>query len=216
MDAAAPEPEARTRAIPEDGYRAVVLGSTGAIGRELVAELVQEPRCGAVVAVTRRAVAEADYGSAFPSLPEGADTSKLTIAVVDFDKMVEASQTLPGDADAAYAHKEVFAGAHFVACCLGASPFNEKADLIYPAAGVKYAAAAGVTQYSLVTSAGASHTSWVSYLKMKGQQEEDAKEGGFPRLTIFRPVGPASGFPPCVWCLLGRVSGAMGALPSGR
>lgn len=93
----------------QEGYRAVVLGSTGAIGRELVAELVASPLCGSVVAVTRRSVQEQDYPTAFASLVAGATTNaKLSVAVVDYEAMANDG-----------AHADVFAGANFVACCLG-------------------------------------------------------------------------------------------------
>lgn len=130
------------------------------------------------MAVSRRAIPESEYAAAFPSLAEGCDISKIKIAVVDFEKMVEE--------EGSYA--DIFAGTHFVASALGTSPWTQRVDVDYSAAGAKLAAAAGtVTQFSLVTSAGASPTSWIGYLKAKGRQEQDCKALAFPRLTVLRP-----------------------------
>ena len=193
-----PEPVAEQEALAPlpDGYRAVVLGSTGAIGRELVAELVSSTKCGSVVAVTRRVLAEGvtcgkfpaeHVGACFPRLAASVQGSqglaKLEIAVVDWEALCSGA-----------AHNDLFAGAHFVACCLGTSRAAEggkagfeRCDLDYTSAAAQLARDAGCPQYTLVTSKGASATSYIFYMKIKGKQEVAAKALGFPRLTIFQP-----------------------------
>jgi oxidoreductase len=182
-----------------DGYRAVVIGATGAIGRELVAELVVSPKCGSVVAVTRRKLGDATSGpfppehvaDSFPALGaggrhEGTAATKLEIAVVDWESVCNAA----GDGT----HDSLCAGAHFVACCLGTTKGDAgskaafaRCDLDYTTAAAQLAKRGGCTQYTLVTSKGASSSSCIFYIKIKGQQEDVAKELGFSRLTIWQP-----------------------------
>jgi uncharacterized protein YbjT (DUF2867 family) len=143
----------------------------------VVSELLQSSKCGSVVVTSRRSIPESAYAETFPSLPAGADTSKLTIAEIDYERMTDEG-----------AHADVFRGAHFVVSTLGTSPYTKRVDLDYSNAGARLAAAAGtVTHFSLVTSQGASASSWIGYLKVKGQQEEYARTLGFPRLALFRP-----------------------------
>ena len=182
-----------------DGYRAVVVGSTGAIGRELVAELVMSPRCGSVVAVTRRSLGASSSGpfppehvaACFPALAPGgryeaqaaAKLSKLEVAVVDWEAICNGNGS-----------HDLCERAHFVACCLGTTKGDAgskaqfaRCDLDYTTAAAQMAKRAGCLQYSLVTSQGASSSSCIFYMKIKGQQEDVAKELGFSRLTIWQP-----------------------------
>jgi oxidoreductase len=192
------------------GYRAVVVGSTGAVGRELVAQLAASPQCGAVVAVTRRAVPAAEFGRVFPSLAD-TDAGKVEVAVTDFERLCDeaegngkggnersssgsGSKSDSGDAETADAAagslngSQLFAGAHFVMGCLGASPFSKRVDHDYAVAAEKLARrSASVTQFSLVSTSGASPTSMFGYMKVKGQVENVAREQGFSRLTLVRP-----------------------------
>ena len=70
-------------------YIALVVGSTGAVGREVVAELVQSSKCGHVIALSRRDIPEDKWPQAFPSLDADAAKTKLEIRVVDFDDQKE-------------------------------------------------------------------------------------------------------------------------------
>lgn len=88
-------------------YSAVVIGSTGAIGREVVRELVGRASCSKVVALVRKEVPETELSTKFPGL----DTSKrdkLELRVVDFDHLSEADLLPHGETE----HKVGF-------CCLG-------------------------------------------------------------------------------------------------
>lgn len=207
--------------LPQN-YRAVVLGATGAIGRELVAHLAASKRCGTVVAVTRRQIDEGEFPTVFPNLAVPGDAKKVEIAVVDFERLcsnfLDASgknlkQAKPkakkverdskeesadsddqeGDSSSSKEADEgegavVFAGAHLVASCLGTSPWSKRVDVDYANAGAQAARAGGtVAQFSLVTSEGASSSSFIGYLKAKGQAEDDARAMKFSRLSLVRP-----------------------------
>jgi oxidoreductase len=84
------------------GYVALVQGATGAVGRELVAELVQSPSCTKLIAVTRREIPEATWSDAFPSMDASAAQSKLEIVPVDFEELHRDWKKIPAEFDAAF------------------------------------------------------------------------------------------------------------------
>ncbi|GMF64665.1 unnamed protein product [Phytophthora lilii] len=69
------------------GYVALVQGATGAVGRDLVAELVQSASCDKVVALTRREIPDTQWSATFPSMDVSAAQSKLEIVSVDFEEL---------------------------------------------------------------------------------------------------------------------------------
>ncbi|GMF45754.1 unnamed protein product [Phytophthora fragariaefolia] len=83
-------------------YVALVIGSTGAVGRDLVAELVASVRCSKVIALARRDIPESAWGATFPSLDAQAAKGKLEVRHVDFDALSEADVTAADGVDAAF------------------------------------------------------------------------------------------------------------------
>lgn len=75
-------------------YVALVIGSTGAVGRDLVAELVASAKCAKVIALTRREIPESKWPTAFPALDVAQAQSKLEIRAVEFDQLASDSQVL--------------------------------------------------------------------------------------------------------------------------
>lgn len=144
---------------------AVVAGATGLIGKELVRQLLDDPRYEQVIALTRR--------------PWNQDHAKFINVVTDFkdlDKVLEP-----------YRVDDVF-------CCLGTTiakagskdKFKE-VDLTYPLALAKATLALGATQYLLVTALGADKSSSIFYNRVKGQVEEAIAAEPFSAIHIFRP-----------------------------
>jgi hypothetical protein len=155
-------------------------------------------KCGSVVAVTRRSLGAASgpfppehVAECFPALAAGgrydaqaaAKLSKLEVAVVDWEAICNDSGT-----------HDLCEGAQFVACCLGTTKGDAgskaqfaRCDLDYTTAAAQMAKRAGCLQYSLVTSQGASSSSCIFYMKIKGQQEDVARDLGFSHLTIWQP-----------------------------
>ncbi|GMF43849.1 unnamed protein product [Phytophthora fragariaefolia] len=84
------------------GYVALVQGATGAVGRDLVAELVQSPSCSRVIALTRREIPETQWSQAFPSMNVAAAQTKLEIVPVDFEELHRDWKKVTGDVDAAF------------------------------------------------------------------------------------------------------------------
>ncbi|KAL4166912.1 hypothetical protein KRP22_012399 [Phytophthora ramorum] len=140
------------------GYVALVQGATGAVGRDLVAELVQSPSCAKVVALTRREIPVTSWGAAFPSM----------------DKV-------PADVNAAFSclgttRKDA-----------GSAEAFRKVDLEYVAKFAELAKDAGVPYFGLLTASNANKDSWFLYPQTKGEVEESIKQLSFERTSIFRP-----------------------------
>lgn len=83
-------------------YVALVIGSTGAVGRELVAELVESAKCKKVIALARRDVPESAWTKTFPSLDAAAAQGKLEVRRVDFDSLTPESVASTDKVDAAF------------------------------------------------------------------------------------------------------------------
>lgn len=83
-------------------YVALVIGSTGAVGRDVVAELVASAKCSKVIALARREVPEAAWSSTFPSLDAEAAKGKLEVRRVDFDSLSDADISANDKVDAAF------------------------------------------------------------------------------------------------------------------
>ena len=146
-------------------YHALVLGATGATGRELVNQLLAYPGCASVSIFVRKK----------PDL----DHQKLKIYEIDFLKL--------------HNYKNLVFG-HVLFSVLGTTlkDAGGKAkqyivDYTYQYEFAKIASANGVIHYSLVSSFGANKKSWFFYLKTKGILEEEIKKLNFKIVKIYQP-----------------------------
>jgi len=151
--------------------RAIVVGGSGAVGRKLIAELVQSPHISQIVSFGRREVPLDD--------PELSKSEKLQQKVINMDELDK--------------HKQEFEGNDVAFCCLGTTT-GEKGtahfkkidhDLVMQFANISKEA--HVPHFSLVSSVGASSGSLFTYMQVKGQVEDECKQLGFSRLTIWQP-----------------------------
>lgn len=150
---------------------ALVAGSTGLIGRQLLSLLLDDARYTQVTAISRSAL--------------DIRHPKLQNLVVDFDRLSEHQALLRAD--------DVF-------CCLGTTirkAGSEKAfrkvDYDYPVNLAKLTHNQGAQTYLLVTALGADKHSRIFYNKVKGEVEEAVTAVGFNSFHIFRPsllLGP--------------------------
>jgi len=145
--------------------RALVIGATGATGKDLVNILLQDPDYTEVVIFVRRA-----SGIAHP---------KLLGILTDFDKLEEVSGHIRGDV---------------LFCCLGTtlrvagSKDNQRyIDYEIPAKFAEIAKTNGVSRMVLLSAYGAAATSKVFYSKIKGQLEEKIARLAFDSYIVFRP-----------------------------
>ncbi|EQC39779.1 hypothetical protein SDRG_03204 [Saprolegnia diclina VS20] len=157
-------------------YTALVVGATGAIGREVVKQLAASVRCTQVVALSRRAMDASALAAAFP----GAAANKIRVHVVDYDHLQPADVA---------GH-----GATATFCCLGTTRKDagsdeafRKVDLTYVENIGKLAKDANLPYFALVSASNANAASWFLYPKTKGLAEDAIKALSFPRTTIAQP-----------------------------
>jgi uncharacterized protein YbjT (DUF2867 family) len=154
---------------------AIVIGATGLVGKALVKQLTEAGHISKIITLTRRV--------------ETYTSAKVYNHVVDFDHLDK--------------HKTLFK-ADLLFSCLGTTlkqagtiEAQRKVDLSYQLKSAQLAADSGVEHYLLVSSTGANSLSGSSYLKMKGQLEEQVKMLPFKHITILQPsllIGPREHF----------------------
>lgn len=145
--------------------RLLLVGATGAVGREVLALALADPRVGDVVALTRRPLTA---------------TPRLDNVVVDFDRLPEDASWWAVDA---------------VICTLGTTLRAAGSqtgfvavDRDLPLRIAQLARAAGATRFALNSSLGADAGSKNFYLRTKGEAEDAIGRLGYPGYTIVRPA----------------------------
>jgi uncharacterized protein YbjT (DUF2867 family) len=149
---------------------ALIAGSTGLIGKQLLQMLLNSDRYSKVIAITRNDL---------PPHP------KLVVLKVEFEKLDQWANSLTGD--------DVF-------CCLGTTMAKAKSkasfykvDFFYPLLIAKAALSHGAKQYLLVSALGANKESSIYYNRIKGDIEDAIKQVNYKAIHIFRPsllLGP--------------------------
>lgn len=145
--------------------KALIIGGTGATGRDLVNVLLADPDYTQIVSFVRRTT-----GIVHP---------KLTEHVIDFNEL---------DNFAAHIHGDIWFS------CLGTTLKSAgsrdqqwRIDFELPLQFAHIARRNGVLRAVLLSSFGASSSSSVYYLKIKGQLEEQIASLLFEQYVIFRP-----------------------------
>ena len=145
--------------------KALVLGATGAIGKDLVELLLKDPTVDRVDIFVRREV----------NIP----SAKLVVHVVDFDHPEQWADKLSGDV--------LFSTLGTTIRAAGSQEAQWKVDYTYQYNAAKAARENGVPTYVLVSSVGANAKSRVFYTRMKGALDNAVQELGFPGCYILRP-----------------------------
>ena len=145
--------------------KALVLGATGAIGKDLVEQLLSDDSFDRVDIFVRRQV---DIPSA-----------KLSVHVVDFEHPERWERLLTGDV--------LFSTMGTTIKAAGSQEKQWKVDYTYQFNAAKAARDNGVPAYVLVSSVGADANSRIFYTKMKGALDEAVARLGFPACFILRP-----------------------------
>lgn len=143
---------------------AIVVGSTGLIGSELLKILEKDQSFTKITALVRKKTASVG--------------TKVIEVEVDFG-------SLPAD---------LFEKQDVVFCCLGTTIKKagskeafRKVDYEYPLLTAKIAKEKGVEQFAIVTAMGANPQSKIFYNNVKGDIENALKNINFESLGIFRP-----------------------------
>jgi uncharacterized protein YbjT (DUF2867 family) len=144
---------------------ALVAGSTGLIGDQLIRFLTEDPGYDTVIALSRK--------------PLPIQHSKLKTVITELSSLDDHKTQLIAD--------EVY-------CCLGTTMRTagskeafRAVDFDYPLALAKLCYANGAKSFCLVSALGANPDSFIFYNRVKGEIENAIDEIGFDRYHIFQP-----------------------------
>ena len=145
--------------------KALVIGATGAVGKDLIDQLLKDDAFQSIIAFVRR--------------PLAVENPKLTVHVIDFDHPEQWQNLLQGDV--------LFSCLGTTIKAAGSQANKWKVDCTYQYEVAKAARENGVETYALVSSVGATPKSKIFYTRMKGELEEAVKKLGFPACFILQP-----------------------------
>lgn len=145
--------------------KALVIGATGATGKDLVEQLLQDRDFEEVHIFVRK--------------PLKIQNDKLKIHVIDFDKPEEWKNIVRGDV--------AFSCLGTTLKSAGSKEAQRKVDFDYQYEFAKAAKENNVDDYILVSAYGANPKSKIFYSRMKGELEEAVKKLHFDKITIFKP-----------------------------
>lgn len=146
---------------------AVVLGSTGLIGSQLLNQLLTDDAFTRVRVLVRRPLTITD--------------PKLEVCITDFSNYAE-YQTKLGKGDCIF-------------CCIGTTNAKVKGDKVeyrkidfdIPVNAARFGKEAGFKQFLLVSAVGANSKSSIFYSRLKGEAEEVIATFQFKSFHVFRP-----------------------------
>lgn len=145
--------------------KALVIGATGATGKDLVSKLLEDQDYEEVNIFVRKA-AEINH-------------PKLKTHIVNFEKPEEWKDLVHGDV--------AFSCLGTTLKDAGSKEAQKKVDYDYQLNFAKTARENNVDDYILVSSYGANPKSKIFYSRMKGELEQSVKDLHFNKVTIFQP-----------------------------
>lgn len=146
--------------------KAILLGATGAVGRDLVRQLLQDDRFTELYLLVRR-------------IPEGLSSPKLRTQVLDFDQPDQWPELPEADV--------LFSSLGTTLRDAGSQAAQYRVDYGYQYEVARRAAARGVPHYVLVSAWGAKPKARSFYSRMKGELEAAVQALPFRRISILRP-----------------------------
>lgn len=148
--------------------KAIIIGATGAVGRDLLEQLLASENYERVDAFVRR--------------PLDVQHDKLCVHVIDFEKPETWRQDVTGDSDSV-----LFSCLGTTLKQAGGQKPQWRVDHDYQLEFARAAAENGVGEYALVSSMGAKARSMNFYMRMKGTLEDEVKALPFRHITIVQP-----------------------------
>jgi len=145
--------------------KALIIGATGATGKDLLALLLNDPDYEEVLIFVRQ-----HTGIIHPKLKE---------VLANFDKLEEVYDAIAGDV--------LFSCLGTTLKVAGSKDKQRHIDYEIPLKFAEIAKKKGVAELVLLSAYGASPQSKVFYSKIKGELEEKMKHLAFDKLIIFRP-----------------------------
>lgn len=145
---------------------AVIAGSTGLVGSELIAMLLESENYKKIYSLVRKST--------------GRKNSKLTEVVVNYDELKNSLSTITEVND--------------IYCCLGTTmkvagskEAFRKVDFLYPLFLAEWAAEKKADQFLMVSAMGANPNSSIFYNRVKGETEDEITAMKIPSVSFFRP-----------------------------
>ena len=145
--------------------KAIIIGATGATGKDLVDLLLQDSAFDTISVFVRRPLSISD--------------PMIETHIVDFEKIDSWKSEIQGDV--------LFSCLGTTLKAAGSQEAQWKVDYDYQFNFAKAAHENGVPTFVLMSSMGADPKSSIFYMKMKGQLEEAVKLLGFENVIIVRP-----------------------------
>lgn len=145
--------------------KALVIGATGATGKDLVNQLLNDKDFEEVDIFVRK--------------PVDIQNDRLKVHVIDFEKPEEWKGMVKGDV--------AFSCLGTTLKEAGSKEAQRKVDYDYQYEFAKAARENNVEDYVLVSAYGANPKSKIFYSRMKGELEEAVKKLHFNKITIFKP-----------------------------
>jgi uncharacterized protein YbjT (DUF2867 family) len=145
--------------------KALIIGATGATGKDLVNVLLQDAFYSEILIFVRRS--------------SGIVHSKLKEIITDFDKLEEVADFINGDV--------LFSCLGTTLKAAGSKDKQWHIDFEIPLQFAEIAKRNGVSRMVLLSSYGASATSKVFYSQLKGKLEDAIAKLGFDSYIVFRP-----------------------------
>lgn len=145
--------------------KALVIGATGATGKDLVQQLLLDNDFNEVNVFVRK--------------PLNIYNDKLKAHVIDFEKPEEWKSLVDGDV--------AFSCLGTTLKDAGSKEAQRKVDFDYQYEFAKAAKANNVEDYILVSAYGADPKSKIFYSRMKGELEQAVRNLHFNKITIFKP-----------------------------
>lgn len=148
-------------------FTAVLIGSTGLVGSELLRQLMNDEDVTKVRILVRRPVADTH--------------PKLEIELIDFEDVLQFKNAI-GSGDVIFScvgttNKKV----------QGDEAAYRKVDFDIPVNAAKFGKEAGFEKFLMISSVGANAKSNNFYLRLKGEVEEAVEQTAMSAIAIFRP-----------------------------
>jgi uncharacterized protein YbjT (DUF2867 family) len=144
---------------------ALIIGSTGLIGSQLLEILLESADYDKVIAFVKR--------------DTGKTHAKLTQHIIDFDKPESYQNLVVGD--------DFFCTIGTTIKNAGSKEAFRKVDFGYPQQFAAFALKNDVKQFLIISSLGADKAAGNFYLKTKGEIEDYLKQSSFTSVSIVRP-----------------------------
>lgn len=156
---------------------ALLVGTTGLVGRHCLSLLAQDPAVARVCALVRRPTALADLLD--PAACARAHTAKVELPVVNFEQLARHSEHFRADL--------VFCALGTTIRQAGSQAAFRQVDFDYPLQVARLAKAQGARHFLLISALGADAGSRFFYNRVKGELEDALRGLAFESLTLARP-----------------------------